>query len=585
MAAGADSSSKRTAGAAPEGGWGWAVAAGLAATLIVALGPQMCFGLIFGDFLESLGEGTRGVTLITSVNMALHSFTGLLANYALKTYSCRQVALTGATLFFVGNLLTVFANSVFYMIITFAILPGVGLGLMLPASYTSFNTYFSERRVPVMGATQTVLSAGVMVYPLLVERLAAWRGFRAAQAAVAGLSLLAVAGALAYLPLASAPSSALPACCRRRRASLGDAAAGDDDRELQSPVSDVKLCGDLLSEGGKVSDQQLVANGKLVAEQLSGKHHPAPRQEDRENSRRLLLDPGRGADGDSDGDDDVDAPTDQVAEDAEAAAGDRGARLRRTASQVSVVSVGALAVMVPTADASGHPRSPRRFSCRRLWRSVHDFLDLGLLRDPVYTNLNLGVSLAFYSDFTFSTLLPLFLASAAGQGQALGARGAAACLTVGAACDVLGRVAFSLQGACPRYRLSSRAVFLIGSACIVIARTGMIYVSGFTMLAVITGVLGFFRSWIHITFSLVFAEYCSIERFPSAYGLYMAVSGIIGMSTGPLIGLIRDVTDSYPICIHALNLQMMLCVIPWTLELIITALRKKKPVAEEETKS
>lgn len=580
MAAAAGSAT--SGAAAPEGGWGWVVAAGLAATLIVALGPQMCFGLIFGDFLESLGEGTRGVTLITSVNMALHSFTGLLANYALKTYSCRQVALTGATLFFVGNLLTVFANSVFYMIITFAILPGVGLGLMLPASYTSFNTYFKARRVPVMGLTQTVLSAVMMGYPLLVERLAAWRGFRAAQAAVAGLTLLAVAGALAYLPLHSAPTSVLPGCCRRRRTNATAAV----DKELQSPVVNGKLSGELLCEGGKVSEQQLVANGKLVAEKLSGKHS-LQRQEDRENSRALLLAGGRAVASDADGQGEGDCEGGAQAQERAAEDAEGGSRLRRTSSQVSVVSVGAVAVMVPAADAAAAStqRSPRAFSCRRLWRSVHDFLDLGLLRDPVYANLNVGVSLAFYSDFTFSTLLPLFLAAEAGQGHGLGARGAAACITVGAACDVLGRVAFSLQGACPRYRLSSRAVFLIGSACIVIARTVMIYVGGFTMLAVVTGVLGFFRSWIHITFSLVFAEYCSIERFPSAYGLYMAVSGIIGMSTGPLIGLIRDVTDSYPICIHALNVQMMLCVIPWTLELIITALRKKKPDAGQETTS
>nr|CAD7464381.1 unnamed protein product [Timema tahoe] len=135
---------------------------------IVMVGPLATFGLIFGDFLEDLGGGTEAITVINGVLGSSLSFTddeldiftvviscdnwqvfrlsftssvyttraglqrqlalesGLITNYALKTYSCRQVGLVGCLLAFVGNFLTIFANSVMYMVITFGVLQDCG---------------------------------------------------------------------------------------------------------------------------------------------------------------------------------------------------------------------------------------------------------------------------------------------------------------------------------------------------------------------------------------------------------------------------------------------------------------------------
>jgi len=57
----------------------------------------------------------------------------------------------------------------------------------------------------------------------------------------------------------------------------------------------------------------------------------------------------------------------------------------------------------------------------------------------------------------------------------------------------------------------------------------------FITMAIVSGYLGFTRSFIHVPLPLVVAEY-SVTRFPAAYGLCMVVGGVIGLSAGSLVG-------------------------------------------------
>uniref|UniRef100_A0A8D8ES32 Monocarboxylate transporter 9 n=1 Tax=Culex pipiens TaxID=7175 RepID=A0A8D8ES32_CULPI len=43
------------------------------------------------------------------------------------------------------------------------------------------------------------------------------------------------------------------------------------------------------------------------------------------------------------------------------------------------------------------------------WQVLIDFLDLTLLKDPIYVNIVLGISFALYSDLAFFTLQPMYL--------------------------------------------------------------------------------------------------------------------------------------------------------------------------------
>lgn len=51
------------------------------------------------------------------------------------------------------------------------------------------------------------------------------------------------------------------------------------------------------------------------------------------------------------------------------------------------------------------------------------------------------------------------------------------------------------------------------------------------------------------------------------------------------IGLIRDATGSYPICIHAQTVCIFLCCLAWTIEYVISRVRNAKKDDSEQITS
>lgn len=84
------------------------------------------FGLMFNDFLISLGEETSAVTIITSSFFCALSFAGLFTNTLFKKFSMRSVGVFGGIMYFFGSFLTIFVTSVDQLMISFSIFQGNG---------------------------------------------------------------------------------------------------------------------------------------------------------------------------------------------------------------------------------------------------------------------------------------------------------------------------------------------------------------------------------------------------------------------------------------------------------------------------
>lgn len=118
-----------------------------------------------------------------------------------------------------------------------------------------------------------------------------------------------------------------------------------------------------------------------------------------------------------------------------------------------------------------------------------------------------------------------------------------------------------------------------------------------TQLMVWLSICGFFRGSALSNFTLTVSEYCSLEKLPSAFGWHLVGKAVFVICFGPLIGkkldwianiepsiniyltfagLIRDVTQSYPICIHAQSVCIFLCGIAWCIEYVIDYSRRRK---------
>lgn len=152
-------------------------------------------------------------------------------------------------------------------------------------------------------------------------------------------------------------------------------------------------------------------------------------------------------------------------------------------------------------------------------------------------------------------------------------------IAIGAAADLVSRVFLAISSAF--FSVKARYVYLAGALFTIIARFAFLCVSDFAGMAIITAILGFLRTWIHVTLPLVFAEYLSQERFASGYGLFMFLQGNIMFIIGPIIGYLRDVTGSYVTAFHALSVIMAFCVVPWLFEILYKKKNKKSLQATE----
>lgn len=82
------------------------------------------FGLMFNDFLMSLGEETSAVTIVTSCFFCALSFAGLFTNTLFRKFSIRTVGVIGGSMYFLGSLMTIFVTSVEQLMIAFSIFQG-----------------------------------------------------------------------------------------------------------------------------------------------------------------------------------------------------------------------------------------------------------------------------------------------------------------------------------------------------------------------------------------------------------------------------------------------------------------------------
>ncbi|KAJ8871271.1 hypothetical protein PR048_027579, partial [Dryococelus australis] len=194
------------------------------------------FGLLFDGILARLGQQTTGATFIMNALASSVSFTGaaqrggdnsppcrelpsarlvvtrakltwsirisgLVTNHLLRKMSCRMVSVIGALVSTVGLMLTIFADSIGHIVITYSIISGIGLGMVAPSSYLAFNTYFLERRALAMGVCQAGIGLGFIVAPPLVQCLLDQYGYRGTMLVLSGISLNGVVGAVLYQPV------------------------------------------------------------------------------------------------------------------------------------------------------------------------------------------------------------------------------------------------------------------------------------------------------------------------------------------------------------------------------------------------
>ncbi|XP_015595056.1 uncharacterized protein LOC107267623 isoform X2 [Cephus cinctus] len=207
---------------------------------------------------------------------------------------------------------------------------------------------------------------------------------------------------------------------------------------------------------------------------------------------------------------------------------------------------------------------------RQLINRIVIICDMDLLRDPIYVNLMFGMSIAIFAEINFSQLTPLILRDFQFSD-----------VQISAVMSTIASVDLVFRGVSPFMaewlNKSSRTMYLFSLVLLVIARTTLILTSSFSSVIMVAIGLGVAKGIRSVNMILVIPSYVPFEKLASASGIQMVVNGIFLLCAGPFLGVIRDRTGSYIICIIVLNCLTLLTITMWITELsIVNRLKRRK---------
>ncbi|XP_061396623.1 monocarboxylate transporter 9 [Musca vetustissima] len=508
---------------APDGGWGILVCIGMAMPFVSGLAALPSFGLVFGDFLKSIGAETSAIGFITSAFFFSFSFAGLFSGSLFNRFGVRNVGLCGGILYFAGSLIQIFVTSTIGLIFAFSLIQGIGFGLIVPTSYTTFNNYFVKKRIMWMSFSQSLIGLGSMFYPVLMQKFLEWYGFRGCLMVLAAINSHAILGMLLMQPVE----------WHMREVPCADEEMQPLDQNSQQPEK--------CSEIGKASIEVGQGRNHLsVSTSSIGPRKLSIQMMEKISSRCSSI----------------------------ASLGNwSGAMVVSDASPEMLNVIGSRRAST-VVSAKTHTTVDKSQTRKSMWQIVVDFLDLTLLKKPIYVNIVMGISFALYSDIAFFTLQPLYMFE-----LGFNKPDTASIIAIGAAADLGSRIFLAFLAVF--IQVPSRYIYLAGSFFTVLSRFVFLNVYDFKGMAIITAVMGFLRTWIHVPLPLIFAEYLPKERFATGYGLFMFMQGNVMFAIGPFVGYLRDMTKDYILTFHCLNFFMGLCAFPWIIEIVFLKFRRR----------
>ncbi|CAL1675700.1 unnamed protein product [Lasius platythorax] len=202
-------------------------------------------------------------------------------------------------------------------------------------------------------------------------------------------------------------------------------------------------------------------------------------------------------------------------------------------------------------------------------KKIKATFDLDLLKNSTYLNVSLGCSLYYVAESNFKLMMPFFL-SDIGMTKAE----VAFFLSLTAFVDILARLL--LPTLFDKFGWKKRMIFWVFCLLVGTARSVLAEQSARIPLITMFVIAGFLRGATLVNLNLCISECCTLKKLPSAFGIFMVFKGLCVVTISPLIGYVRDVSDSYKICIHIMTAIILVTFIMWSVEFLYIAFRKRR---------
>lgn len=185
----------------PDGGWGWLVALGsfIIMTLVLQLSP--CFGILFSRYLLDLGASSITTAWIFNIECFLLYAMGMIVSPLSKEFGWQSVGILGCALTSLSIIISAFSPSAEFLFFSFSLLSGIGSGLAVCMCFIIVPVYFDRRR----GIANAIMMAGIcmgeIIGPPFIRYLQDEYSFKGATLILGGVILNGCVGAAFFHPV------------------------------------------------------------------------------------------------------------------------------------------------------------------------------------------------------------------------------------------------------------------------------------------------------------------------------------------------------------------------------------------------
>jgi hypothetical protein len=166
---------------------------------------------------------------------------------------------------------------------------------------------------------------------------------------------------------------------------------------------------------------------------------------------------------------------------------------------------------------------------RQFGKQTVKLFDFGLLRDPIYVNMMLGMAIAIFAEINFSVLTPFILTD-----MNFSMTEIAAFMSSLAISDIVFRFISPFIG--DLLHQPPRLMYMYSLVVLMIGRAALVCMTSFIGIIICGVCLGIGKGVRTVNLNLVIPNYIPLERLASASGIQMLCNGLLILFLGPCLG-------------------------------------------------
>nr|CAI5858326.1 unnamed protein product [Callosobruchus analis] len=163
----------------PDGGWGWMVVLASFVLNAISEGVSFSFGLMYSEFLNEFRASKSATSWVGSLFLALALLAGPIGSALVDRYGCMWMTLLGSLICTSGFIMSVYANSIGMLYLTFGVIGGFGRAFTFVTAVVAIAFWFEKKRTLALGLAGSGSGFGTIVFAPLTTYLLnefRWRG-------------------------------------------------------------------------------------------------------------------------------------------------------------------------------------------------------------------------------------------------------------------------------------------------------------------------------------------------------------------------------------------------------------------------